>query len=71
MCQIYEIHRIKSTGTLAFIPFGSTVLGSSVRIYTILVEAEGDYLLLSSFIIALLANLYICLCFVIFEEKGK
>jgi hypothetical protein len=62
---------MKSIGSLAFIPFGSTVLGSSVRIYTILVETKGDYLLLSSFVIALLANLYICLCFVTFKEKDK
>jgi hypothetical protein len=67
LSQIHEIHKIKSTGNLDFIPYGSTVLGSGVRIFTILVEGKSDYLLLLSFSIALVLNAYICLCFLLFK----
>ena len=45
LSQIHEIHKIKSIGNLDFIPYGSTVLGSGVRIFTILVNSGSRALI--------------------------
>jgi len=68
LSQIYEIHKIKSTGSVAFITYGLAVLGNSARVFTVLVEAKDDYILVLSFVLAFVFNSYICLCFWIFKD---
>jgi hypothetical protein len=67
LTQIFEIHRIKSTGSVAFITYALAVFGNAARVFTALVEVKGDYMLVISFMLAFLLNGYICLCFWIFK----
>jgi hypothetical protein len=56
---------------VAFITYGLAVVGNSARVFTVLVEVKGDYILALSFVLAFLLNFYICLCFWIFAEPKK
>lgn len=47
------------------------VLGNLSRLATALVEVADDLLYRASFIVALLLNGYILLCFFIFKNKSK
>jgi hypothetical protein len=68
--QIFEIHRVKSTGSLSEITCGLVVLGNLSRLGTALVEVADDYLYKYSVINALVLNGYILLSFLIFRTKA-
>lgn len=68
--QIYEIHKVKSTGSLSEITCGLVVLGNLSRLGTALVEVADDYLFKISVINALALNGYILLSFLIFKPKS-
>ena len=67
LTQIYQIHKIKSTGSVSLITYGLSVLGNLARVATALVEVKDDVKLLLSFVLAFLLNFYIVLCFFIFR----
>lgn len=45
------------------------MLGNLARVATVLVEVKDDFKYLLSFILAVVLNSYILLCFFIFKEK--
>ena len=65
--QIFQIHKIKSTGSVSLITYGLSVLGNIARVATALVEVKDDVKLILSYILAFLLNAYIVLCFFIFK----
>ena len=68
LLQIYQIHKIKSTGSVSLITYGLSTLGNVARIITGLVEVREDKKLLLSFLLAFTLNAYIVFCFFLFRK---
>ena len=66
-----EIHRLKSTGSLAFITCFLMFLGNISRMGTAFVEVAHDWLFGLSTVQAFLFNAYIVSCFFIFGAKKE
>jgi hypothetical protein len=71
LSQIFAIHRNKSTGSLSIITCGLTVLGNLARLTTAFVEVSHDYKYGISVFNACAMNIYILVCFFIFDEKKQ
>ena len=69
--QIFNIHKLKSTGSVSLITYGLSVLGNLARVVTSLVEVKDDFKLILSHVLAFGLNAYIVLCFFIFREKKE
>ena len=70
LTQIFQIHKIASTGSVSLITYGLSVIGCLARIITALVEIN-DFKLLLSYVLAFTLNSYIVFCFFLFRSKGK
>lgn len=70
--QIYEIWRNKSTGTLSFITFFLIFIGNIARLFTIMVEADNDWIFKFSVMTAAFLNGFICTQFILYwNNTGK
>lgn len=70
LTQIFQIHKIESTGSVSLITYALSVIGCLARILTALVEIN-DFKLLLSYVLAFTLNSYIAFCFFLFRDKGK
>ena len=66
IAQIYEIWRNKSTGSLSIITCALVFIGNLARLYTIIIEADNDWLFKASVILASILNGFIVFQFILY-----